>query len=66
MAKNCQEVRGAKCKTDAGDIFLDQFLGIDTDHFAAGIERARRFAWIDGRVGLNARMRVMAESTTSI
>ena len=54
MVKNCQEVRGAKCKANTGHIFLDQFLGIDADHFAAGIEQwAAAVAGIDGRVGLN-------------
>ena len=54
MAKNCQEVCGAECEADASHIFLDQFLGIDADHFAAGIEqRAAAGARVDGRIGLN-------------
>jgi hypothetical protein len=33
--ENFQQIGGAKCKTDPGDIFLDQFLRIDANHFAS-------------------------------
>ena len=45
MAKNCQQVGGAKGKANAGNIFLYQFLGIE--------QRSAAVAGIDGRVGLN-------------
>ena len=52
--KHLEEVRGAEREADAGDIFLNQFLGIDADDFAACIQqRAAAVAGIDGRVGLD-------------
>jgi hypothetical protein len=47
-------VAGAESKSDSGNIFLDQLLGIKADHFAARIQqRAAGIAGIDRRVGLN-------------
>jgi len=52
--KNFKQVGGAESEADAGDIFLDQFLGVDADDFAPGIQqRAAAVAGVDGSVGLN-------------
>ena len=52
--ENFEKIRGAEGEADARDIFLDEFLRVDADDFAAGVEeRAAAVAGIDGSVGLN-------------
>jgi len=54
--KDSEQVGGAKGKADSGDIFLDEFLGVEADDFATGIEqRAAGIAGVDGSVGLDPR-----------
>ena len=51
--KDFEKIRGAEGEADASDIFLDEFLRVDADDFAAGVEeRAAAVAGIDGSVGL--------------
>jgi len=52
--ENFEELGGAEGEADASDVFLDEFLGVDADDFAAGVEeRTAAVAGIDGSVGLN-------------
>ena len=52
--ENFKKIGSAEREADAGDIFLDEFLRVDADDFAAGVEeRATAAAGIDGSVGLN-------------
>ena len=49
--ENFEKIRGAEREADASDIFLDEFLRVDGDDFAAGVEeRTALFARIaDGQ-----------------
>src|SRR6266566_3642969 len=53
--ENVEKIRSAAGdEADASDILLDEFLRVDADDFAAGVEeRAAAVAGIDGSVGLN-------------
>ena len=53
-AKNIEQIAGAEREANAGDIFLDEFLRVEANDFAAGIYQwATGISWIDGGVGLN-------------
>src|ERR1700674_5734098 len=52
--ENVEQIAGAEGEADAGNIFLDEFLRVDADHFAAGIQQwTAAVARIDRRVRLN-------------
>src|SRR5437016_11755716 len=52
--ENVEKIRSAEGEANASNILLDEFLRVDADDFAAGVEeRAAAVAGIDGSVGLN-------------
>ena len=52
--ENVEKIRSAEGEANASDILLDEFLRVDADDFAAGVEeRAAAVAGTDGSVGLN-------------
>jgi len=52
--ENVEKIRSAEGEANASDILLDEFLRVDADDFAAGVEeRAATVAGTDGSVGLN-------------
>jgi len=52
--ENVEKIRSAEGEANASDILLDEFLRVDADDFAAGVEeRAADVAGTDGSVGLN-------------
>jgi len=52
--ENFEKIGGAEGEADASDVLLDEFLRVDADDFAAGVEeRAAAVAGIDGSVGVN-------------
>src|SRR5260370_31659424 len=57
-AQNIKKIRGAKGKSNAGDILLDEFLRVDANHFASRVQqRTATISRIDGRVRLDPRSR---------
>ena len=52
--ENRKEVGGTERKANAGDVFLDELLRVDADHFAVCVEQwTAAVAGVDGGVGLN-------------
>lgn len=52
--KNGEKVPGTEREADTGDIFADDFQGVEADHFPTNVEqRAAGVSGIDLRIGLN-------------
>jgi len=49
-----EDIGRTEREADTGNVFLDEFLRVDADDFAAGVEeRAAAVTGVDRRVGLN-------------